>query len=303
VKKINLEYSDIKVNLPNIDYFNEKISNGEKFHFMRANHSFMDSFHHTYQYYENLERDIINKDYHKIAGHIVHAWKDKKWGLKFWHGESDKRREYIANLTKMIFEYDSLPNSVHIGLSLGVGLGLYWGIWDASHPVQFSRNKFAYLADKFVNKPFYYAGVVKHYTIMNEWPSMFNLLNNMDFQVVFLGPTWFSDFKDVFGIQDFKFVEIPRRGAMEKIDEYINQVKEIDTTSEKPTILFYMTGHILSAKITKELINTNIYSMDVGRSFDILIKEKFKDGDLAEKCWTYLPMNELTNYVNNTRNG
>ena len=303
MKEINLEYSNITTYLPDIEYFNSKIRNDEQFNFMRVNHSFIDSFHHTYQFYEKLEIDIRDKNYFKIGGHVVHAWSDKKWGLNYWHKESNKRREYIGNLTEMIFEYDSLPTNVEMGLSLGVGLGLYWGIWNQHHPVQESRTRFAQLIDKLVDKKFMYAGVVKHYTIMNEWQSMFNLLNDKDFQVIFLGPQYFSDYENIFGINDFKFVEIPKRGAMEHIDEYIDKVKEIDSSSDKKSILFYMTGHILSGKIVREIMNTNIYSMDVGRSFDILIKERFENGDLAEKCWTYLPTNDLINYVNNTRNG
>jgi len=40
----------------------------------------------------------------------------------------------------MVFEYENLPNSVHIGISLGVGLGTHWGIWNESHPVQEQSN-------------------------------------------------------------------------------------------------------------------------------------------------------------------
>lgn len=303
MKEVNLEYTDISTYLPDIQYFNDRIISGDKFNFMRVNHSFIDSFHHTYNFYEKLEIDIRDKNYHKIGGHIVHAWSDKKWGLNYWHKESDKRREYIANLTKMIFEYDSLPESVHMGISLGVGLGLYWGIWNEAHPVQQSRTKFSNLINKLVDKKFMYAGVVKHYTIMNEWQTMFDILNKENYQVIFLGPNYFSQYKDLFGISDFKFVEIPKRGAMESIETHINEVKQIANSSDKSSILFYMTGHILSGKIVKEIMDTNIYSMDIGRSFDIMIKEQFANGNLAEKCWTYLPSNELINYVNNTRNG
>lgn len=297
MKEVNLEYSDVKVLLPEIDYFNQKINSGEKFHFLRVNHSFIDAFHHTYQFYENLEKDVLNKKWHKIGGHIVHAWKDKKWGLKFWHGESTKRREYIANLTEMIFEYDSQPPSVEIGLSLGTGLHEYWGIHGELHPVQASRTKFANLLNKHVNKKFLYSGNVKYYTALNQWNSMFDELREMNFNVVFLGPDWFSEFESVFNISNFSFIEIPRVGAINKLEEYIEDVKNIDNNSPNPTILFYMTGHILSGKIVKELIKTDIYSMDVGRSFDILIKERFEGGDMSEVCWTYLPINDVKEHA------
>ena len=301
MKTVNLEYTNIPAYIPGIDYFLNKVKNDEVFHFMRMNHGFIDSFKLTYKNWHKLQPHLEEKRYGEIAGYVSNIYKAKQHGLGNWHKYSDNQKDLIKNLIEMVFEYENLPNSVHIGISLGVGLGTHWGIWSEAHPVQQYRTKFAHILTNVTNQTYYYAGIMKHYTIKGEWGRMFKLLNEKDFNVVFVGPGTFGGFDKIFNIKNFKFIQIPRFGAIDKIDEYIHKVKEIDTNSEKPTMVFTQVGHILSAKITKEIMDTDIYSFDVGRSFDILMKEKFKDGDVAFKCWTALDENGLNNYVDNIR--
>ena len=268
---------------------------------MRMNHGFIDVFKLTYKNWYKLQPHLEQKRYNEIAGWVSNIYKAEGLGLGNWHKYSDKQKALIKNLIEMVFEYENLPNSVHIGISLGVGLGTHWGIWNESHPVQEHRTKFAHILTNVTNQTYYYAGIMKHYTIKGEWGRVFKLINEKDFNVIFIGPDTFGGFGEIFKIKNFEFIQIPRVGAIDTIDDTIESIKEIDINSDKPTMLFTQCGHILSAKITKEIMDTNIYSFDIGRSFDILMKEKFKDGDTAFKCWTSLDMNGLNNYVDNLR--
>ena len=301
MKTVNLEYTNIPAYIPGIDYFLNKVKNDEVFHFMRMNHGFIDAWRLSYDNWNNVQPHLEQKRYKDISIYISNAYKSTKNGLGNWHNYSDRQMELIRNLIEMVFEYETLPNNVHIGISLGVGLGTHWGIWSETHPIQQCRSKFARILTDVTNQTYYYAGITKHYTIKGEWGRMFKLLNEKDFNVVFVGPDTFGGFDKIFNIKNFNFIQIPRTGAINEIDNYIHNIKEIDSNSEKPTMVFTQVGHLLSAKITKEIMDTNIYSFDIGRSFDILMKEKFKDGDVAFKCWTALDENGLNNYVDNIR--
>jgi hypothetical protein len=304
MKTVNLEFTNIPTNIPSIDYFLDKINNGDTFQFMRMNHGFVDTFRLTYKNWHKLKPHLQEKRYDEIAGYIGNVYRagGKDLGLGSWHNHSEKQTEYIKNLVEFVFEYDNLPNKIHIGISLGVGLGTHWGVWQEHTDVQQHRSKFANILNDLVNKRFYYAGIVKHYTIENEWGRMFKLLNDKKFNVVFLGPETFGEFDKYWYIKNFHHIQIPRIGAIHKIDEYINTIKSIDKNSENPTMVFSQVGHILSAKIVKEIMDTNIYYWDIGRAFDIKMKEKFQNGDTAFKCWTQLDMNGLKDYVKRIRN-
>jgi hypothetical protein len=49
MKTVNLEFTNIPTNIPSIDYFLDKINNGDTFQFMRMNHGFVDTFRLTYK--------------------------------------------------------------------------------------------------------------------------------------------------------------------------------------------------------------------------------------------------------------
>lgn len=301
MKKVNLEFTDIPSHVPDIQYYIDKIDNGEVFNFMRMNHAFIDAFRYAYKNWDTLETHFEEKKYKEIAGYVANVYKQKHLGLGNWHKYSDTQERYIRNLLRMTFEYKTLKPRVQIGISLGVGLGTYWGIWQENHHVQQARKHFAEILTRVTGETFFYAGIIKHYTIKREWDRLFDALNKNNFNVVFLGPKPFDEYDKIFNINNFNYIEIPRVGAIDKIDEYIDNIKTIDSTSDNPTIVFYMTGHILSAKIVKDILDTNIYSMDIGRGFDLLMKEKFADGDVAYQCWTGLDEVGMNQYVDDLR--
>lgn len=299
---INLEYSGVKVLLPNIEYFIEKIKNDELIRFLRVNHGFIDGIHHAYPIYSNFEKDFRNKNYDRIADSIIKAYLDKQWGLKYFHNISDDLKLYISNLIRLLREYDDVNNKIDIAISLGVGLNQFWGIHEKNHPLQKSRTEFSHVLDKVVNKKFFYSGIVKHYTITDEIYKLFELIESKNYNVVFLGPDYFGKHKDTFEIKNWNFIEIPKRKALDNLDEYIDRISDINNSSDNKTIVFLQCGHIMSANIIERLIDTDISFFDIGRGFDIKIKEEFVGGNLATVCWTFLDEGHLKNYVKNLRN-
>ena len=302
MKRVNLEYSDIPAYLPDIDYFLEKISNYDKFNFLRVNHGFIDSLYYAYPDYDILKTQLQNKEYDLIGKTCHQAYNDTDWGFKHFHGVSENVWKYSSLILKMLVDNKNLSESLDLSLSLGVGLNTHWGVWDIDNPIQTARVNFVKILTQLTNHTYIYSGVLKHYTIKKEIFEMFELLNNMNYEVIFLGPDFFKRYEQIFSIRNFNFIEIPKKGAIEHTETYIEKVKEIYQNSFKPTILFHMCGHIMSAKLVYELLNDNIFTMDVGRSFDILIREEFINGNQAEKCWTFLDDGGLNTYVDNLRN-
>lgn len=302
MKKVNLEYCNIPAYLPSIDYFLERISTYNKFNFLRVNHGFIDGLYYAYSDYELLKTHLETHRYDLVASNIHNAYLDKDWGFRYFHGDSKKTKDYSELVFKFLIQNKQISESIELSISLGVGLNEHWGVWDQHNPIQIARTKFANILTQITGNTYIYSGVLKHYTIKREIFQMFQLLNQMNYEVILLGPSFFKRYENLFSIKNFQFIEIPSKGAIEHTESYIEQIKDIESKSFKPTILFYMCGHIMSAKIVYELLDTNIFTIDVGRSFDILIKDEFVNGNQAEKCWTFLDEFHLNQYVDNLRN-
>ena len=300
MKTTNLEYTDILALLPSIDFFLDKIKKNELIYFLRVNHGFVDAFFYAYPDYEVLEDDLRNKRYEIIADKLRSSYLVKGLGATGWYGNSPKYAEYASILIKFLVENKSISNKLDIGISLGVGLNTHWGVWPKTKPKQVARSKFAETLRKVTGHTYFYSGVLKHYTITREIYRMFELLNTLDYDVIFLGPKYFQKHKEALNIKNFHFVEIPLQNSIDITEEFIDKVKEIK--SDKPAILFTQCGPVISAKIIQELMQTEISVIDVGRSFDLLIKEEFAKGGAAEKCWTVLNESKLNEYVYNLRN-
>lgn len=301
MKTTNLEYTNISVKLPDIDYFLEKIINNKKINFIRVNHGFIDGLYYSYSNFDNLKNDLLKKDYNIIGKNIQIAYSDKDWGSSYFHGNTNFVSEYSSILLKLVYENKLISENLDIGLSLGVGLNTFWGVWNPTHHLQMTRTKFANLLNNITEYNFFYSGIIKHYTIKREIHKLFKLLNLLNYDVIFLGPKHFDYYEKVFAVKNFHFVEIPPHRAIIHTEKYIESIKKILNKTKNKTILFYMTGHIMSAKITYELLDCDISTIDVGRSFDILIKEKFINGNQAQRCWTFLDESALNNYVNDIR--
>jgi hypothetical protein len=302
MKVVNLEYTDIPVLLPPIDFFIDKIKNDEPFHFLRVNHGIIDSIYYAYENnFSELENDILEKNYEKITKKIMKTYHGKSLGLKYHHPNETLLKKFLITFNELFIEYKNKSKKFQIGISLGIGLNTFWGVWQRDHHLQVGRTEFAKIIKKTIPHEFYYSGILKHYSIKREIHQLFDYINNEDYQVIFLGPEYLYLYEDVFGIKNFKHIIIPTTNAIEKFDENIEEILKIYQECGKKTIIFHSCGHILSFYLADKLKDTDIFGMDIGRSFDILIKDHLDNEPTMVECWTSLDETKLTEYVNKLR--
>ena len=297
----------VKVLLPKINYFLDKIKNDEPFHFLKINHGFLDLFRHTYKKSEflNLSKLIKNKDFDLVSKDLYNCMKQSSYpngeNIKYYNGVSEHSLNGIKTLIKLYTENSF--DKIKIGVSAGVGLDYTFGEYDKNHPIQKNRNE---LLKVLVNQKtnYYHSGILKHYCLMDELDSLFKLLNELNFDVVFIGPEYFKKFQNLYSIDKFYHIEIPNQNAIESKDSILNSILDIH---KDKTILFHSTGHILSAHIANELKDTNIFGFDVGRSFDWAVKDfiepKRKNGkyDWINARWMNNHKKIYQDYINSLR--
>jgi hypothetical protein len=106
-------------------------------------------------------------------------------------------------------------------------------------------------------------------------------------------------FEDIFKIDNFRHIIIPWTGAINNIDEYIDEIKEIRKTNEKVMVM-HSTGHILSSYIAHELKDTDIFGLDIGRSFDLLVSH-IKNEGIGSYWPTKEKLDKYIEYVDTVR--
>jgi hypothetical protein len=305
MKTTNLEYTNIPVLLPPIDFFLEKIKSNTPFHFIRINHGIIDLIHLAFPNLDEFENLFVNNEFDLIAEKMVNASKqDVNTPLETYHRNTTK--SLLVNKTSIFLQvlknYKKISPKIDISVSLGVGLHTYWGTWGHTHPYQIGRTKVWSIIKKYESNSFYYSGVLKHYTITGEIFQLFEQLNENNFGVIFVGRDYLKLYETIFKVQKFHHIKIPNSGAINHIDDYISDIKNISTNYQN-TIVIHSTGHILSSYIAHELEGTNIFGLDIGRSFDLLVKSKINEHSDIPRCWvTQLDENGLKNYVTNLRN-
>lgn len=305
-KTVNLEYTNIPTLIEPIEFFIDKIKNNEIFHFYKMNHGMLDSLWYAYENdYHILENLILERKYDVIANRIFESFNGVDWGLNYWHADTDKSKllGYLSTFVRVASESKDIIPKLYTGLSLGVGLGLVWGVHDGPDPRQRGRTEIAKTLIKVNKNDFYYAGLFKHYTIKREIFRLFNTLNELDFEVIFLGPDYLRLYKDIFNIKNFHHVNIPVKGAAKNFEEYVNQTKEISNNTNKKSIVFHSCGQMLSAQLAYDLKDTDIWGVDIGRALDILIKDKYTTERTMFRCWTGLDEDNLNRYVDRVRAG
>ena len=308
MKKIYLEHTNMMVDLPSIDFFLNKIENGESFQFIRANHGIFDLIYNGYRLnnndfkYNEFKTDLDSKNYTKIAENIYKTSNTEYNKLiERWHVNSEKLVPKLELFIKVFNEYKDISDKFHIGVSLGVGLNLFWGTFHKEHHFQKGRaGVFSQFYDK-TKYDYYYSGILKYLSVTDEIFKIFTTLNNYDYNVIFVGPDYMRLYKDKFKIENFHHIKIPFGGAINFVDEYIEKIKDISKT--KKTIVFYSIGHILTFYMAHQLKDENIIGIDVGRSFDILIRDKVQSEPTLSQCWTNLNKEELKAHINRVRNG
>lgn len=302
VKKVNV--GGVKVTLPNLYYFLEKLEGNEPFHFLKINHGFLDLFHNTYKNLDNLNNKLSNSDFDGIVNDLYKSLKRNNYpvgeNIKYYNGTSDNVLNGLHKLIRLYAKNDIYK--VKLGISSGVGLDYTFGEYNPKHRIQKRRNTI--LKNLVGNSEYFHSGILKHYCVMGELPILFDKLNELGFDVIFIGIEYFSNFKNTYDIDKFHHIEIPNRFAIDEKDKIVNAIKDIHTDK---TILFHSTGHILSAELACEFKDTDIFGFDVGRSFDWDVKEliepKRKNGkyDWINANWMKNHQKTYKNYIKSIR--
>lgn len=313
MKKVNLEFSNLKVSLPTINYFTDRLEYNIPFHFLRANHGIWDLLFFTFENNLNELNLLLNsKNYFEIAKRVVehhnsnNFYKDRE-GIKYFHGES---KYFINRLYYFILsfcEYKLISPKFEIGLSLGVGLHDKFGVWGKDNPIQIGRQEMVKFFTQYDTNMFHYSGVLKHYCIMGEIQILFDKLNQLDFNVILLGQNYFKNFKEVYNIKNFNHIEIPISAASEQFDNYIESIKLVSKQYKK-NIVLHSCGHVLSFYLAHQLKDTNIFGIDIGKSFDLDVKDSVEDERVAGKYdwfnvdWIPNPHQYYGDYIKKLRN-
>ena len=96
-------------------------------------------------------------------------------------------------------------------------------------------------------------------------------------------------------------MEIPVLGAIKNLDKEVDRIREFGRNSKTPTIVFLQCGHTMASNLIYNLKDENITIIDVGRSFDLLLKDEVDKHETMWRCWTSLDPNGLVDYVDKTR--
>jgi len=274
VKKVNLEHTNISVGYPSIEYFTDKLRSGNPYYFLKINHGIIDAYVKAYQSNGKLSelKELINrKEYRVIAKELYLQFSNEQWGFKHYNLTSFTVVDKLESFTKIFFEYQNYIPKLEMGISAGVGLGDVFGTYYPNHPNQIGRFDVLNMVTELnSNSPYFHSGLFKHYSIMGEADELFKKANEYGYKVVMLGPQYLRLFQSRYNISDFKHIEIPVKGAIDYLDDYIDELLKVH--NEK-TLFLPSCGHILSTYILDKIKDTNIIGMDMGRSFDWDIKE------------------------------
>lgn len=274
----------IQVILPTLEWFLQRIEQNDPYHFLRVNHATIDKYCWKFVpntsipkntggvpdnpwenqlSYSELDEYLSTKNYDEL-------WKALMSQNSFGYFVNQKTHgEKLRTFLDVFHKNKDLSSKFDIGISLGVGLGTIWGRYAQEHPLQSARFRVVNKFSQNSNHMYFHSGILRHFDIMGELPKLFNRLNDLGHQIVFLGPSYMKHFEKRYDIKNFHHIVTPLRTAL---DGYGNNVKEVQNIRDEygKTILLHSTGHIAAGWIAYQLKDDNdIWGLDIGRSFDL----------------------------------
>ena len=244
---------------PNVDYFLDRAESGDVFRYVRFNHATFDAL--NTMKLEHLQKWSTNKEYHRIAKFLRNNY--SQYGS--WHKGSGL---YEDILEYVHFLFDLNKPTLVVGMDTAIGLGTE-GM--AKKELQEKRTETLLFLKKRNRIDIYHSGLPKHFAIMNEVDYFMSGLVDRGFKILFLGPEYIKDIIEKIDT-DITHIEIPYRKANVVFRKTIEDIKQ-NHLSDK-TIIFHSTGHLLSTILINNLMDTNVYTFDVGRGFDWLLDKE-----------------------------
>ena len=306
VKLVKMEASNIDVLLPDIKFFINKIENNESFHFLRFNHGIIDLYCERYVMcdtkvlpFKNFEKNLIEGNYKLLSQDLYHS--DY---FAAGHNNSVLTEKYFNSFLRIFHGYKGISDKLHISVSLGNGLGTIWGRWPEWNELQAARLRIVSFICNISKYKYYHSGVLKHFCLMDDHYKLFESLNDNGYRVIVVGPQYMRLFKEEYSINDFLHISIPQTGAIDIMEDVINQIKENKT---EKTIILNSTGHIISAYLSEQFLDSDISLLDIGRSFDYDFTKCIKTEPTLNKNGWHIPnqfnKEKLIEHIKQLRDG
>lgn len=309
MKQVTLEHTDILIKYPSIDYFISILRDSNPYQFLRFNHGIIDSFVDGYDNYDVLIKQAEQNEFKAISDTIYNGYKNSQWGFNYYNLNSESTLDKINAFVKIFFLTNSYIPKLEMGISSGVGMGYVFGTYAPDFPIQLKRNDVIKRISKLTNTKYFHSGIFRHFSVMGDMFKFFNVANELNYNIITIGPNYLRLLKETYNISKFNMVSTPTKGAADFLDEYINDIKGIIKSNSK-NILLTSVGTIGSCYIAEKLKDENIISIDIGRSLDWDLRQYQSTEPTMPKgdCWISPAgrgdVSEIyKNYINNLRNG
>lgn len=229
-----------------VDFWVEKIKNGENFKWVKVNHGIFD-----------MMSRIPN----------IHNLNSKEIGVKMFpirhfNNRGVPQNTYIDIIDKFISNirnYDNIPSNYYIGVSDSNGLNI---------PPNQNRHKTVMgIINNNNKRTLLHGGLIRRYVVSNDIFKLLNAVKENGYKIHVIGPGHCTHYKKFLG--EFTHINIPKANALGNLDKIVKQSKE--SLSGKDIFFTSLTtGTFLFIDKFKEE-NTTI--IDIGRAFDYLIKD------------------------------
>lgn len=283
----------IKTYVPKVDYYLNLIKNGVKFKYLRLNHGMLDPFVPVFKM-DELSYLIETKKYDEVSNRMVKYHHNNNGYLKSWSPMDNKYAQLLSFFLKFFNESINDSNSEYdFGVSLCNGILRARGGLDS--PVVKSRGDVFKILSNNKDINYFHGGLARHYAVTGEIYQFFDLLNELDYDVIFVGAPYFQMAKYEYNIKNFKHILISYRNAILKFDETIVELK--NSITKPNTIILNSTGHDLSFYLADSLRGMDVSQFDIGRALDWNMYQSFKTGKFKDEFDNlpnfYKPWNNL----------
>ena len=275
----------IKVALPSVDFWINKIKNKEHFHFVKCNHGLYDHLHSSYAK-ENSIRPIPFPKNSEEAVPILFKRIDK------WN----KNVKYDIYKKSIDALYTDLRNRENKNLFVGISdsNGFAWIIKRNKTGHASTFNTMCTMIDK-NSRPYIHGGIIRQYTVKEEINNLFKEFEKEENNVIIVGPKYCENYKCK--IKNFKMVTIPHINALNNFEEIVNSInKKIDKSKHN---IILASCAVMSFLLSQRFRNNNqCYHtfIDVGRAFDHYLKDKLN------QPWLKVPTERWVKVVDDLRN-
>ena len=268
--KLNRHYGDLRVALPPIEFWVDKIKNKKHFHFVKVNHGFFD----------HLTRAAQIKLGANVRG------RDIKWSPDLFFQGGREAANYMHKVPHMYHSqvhptlyakavqalYGDVRNrkkNVYVGISDSNGIA--WAKQRGKIGFKKTYSALMSVVNKEPQRPYLHGGLFRHYTVANELSDFVKELKKPKNNVIMVGPNYCKRYQKHIG--KFQHVEIPYTNALNELEKIVFECNKKIKPSKHNIILgsCALISFILARRFRSkgEIHHTFI---DVGRSFDYLIR-------------------------------